>query len=40
LPNVLVERDGQRSLLAGGYADAAMLEMLIRERLESDQPRK
>lgn len=33
LPSVLVERDGVRSLLAGGYMDADMLESLIRARL-------
>lgn len=33
LPSVLVERDGERRLLAGGYADADMLETLIRQRL-------
>jgi len=30
---VLVEEDGERRLLAGGYADAPMLESLIRARL-------
>jgi len=33
LPNVLIESDGKRRLLVGGYADAATLEGLIRERL-------
>lgn len=33
LPNVLTERGGERTLLAGGYADADMLEALIRARL-------
>ncbi len=32
LPSVVVEVDGARSLLAGGYADADMLEALIRDR--------
>lgn len=40
LPHVLIEQAGQRSLLAGGYADGPMLEALIRERLEGAQPRK
>jgi len=35
LPSVIVEQEGQRTLLAGGYADAAMLESLIRARLAS-----
>ena len=33
LPSVLVEQGGERALLAGGYADAPMLESLIRSRL-------
>ncbi|MFW6092543.1 MAG: DsbA family protein [Pseudomonadota bacterium] len=33
LPNVVVERDGARSLLLGGYADAETLESMIRTRL-------
>jgi len=33
LPSVLVEDHGERRLLAGGYADAPMLESLIRARL-------
>lgn len=33
LPNVLIEDQGERRLLAGGYADAPMLESLIRARL-------
>ncbi len=33
LPSLLVESAGQRRLLAGGYADAAMLEQLIRQAL-------
>lgn len=36
LPNVLTERAGRRSLLAGGYADADMLETLIRARLDPE----
>lgn len=33
LPSVLIEAAGERRLLVGGYADAQMLEMLIRARL-------
>jgi len=33
LPSVLVERDGERALLAGGYADGPMLEALVRAQL-------
>ncbi len=33
LPNVLVERDGERRLLLGGYADAATLESCVRTGL-------
>lgn len=33
MPSVVVELDGRRELLAGGYADAAMLESLVRDRL-------
>ncbi len=33
LPSVLLEREGERQLVAGGYADAAMLAALVRERL-------
>jgi putative protein-disulfide isomerase len=33
LPNILIESDGRRRLLVGGYADAATLEASIRERL-------
>jgi putative protein-disulfide isomerase len=33
LPSLLVESAGERRLLAGGYADAAMLEQLIRQAL-------
>jgi len=33
LPSVLLEEDGERRLLAGGYADAPMLESLIRAQL-------
>lgn len=35
LPSVLVERDGQRSLLAGGYADADMLIEMVRARQQA-----
>jgi len=35
LPSVIVEQEGERTLLTGGYADAAMLESLIRDRLVS-----
>ena len=38
LPNVLCERDGERALLAGGYADADMLVELIRARKNSPAP--
>lgn len=34
LPSLLVETDGKRRLLAGGYADADMLETLILEDLD------
>ncbi len=34
LPAVLFERDGERRLLAGGYADADMLVALVRAALE------
>lgn len=34
MPSVVVELDGERELLAGGYADGAMLESLVRGRLE------
>jgi protein-disulfide isomerase-like protein with CxxC motif len=34
LPSLLAETDGERRLLAGGYADAAMLEQLIRQALD------
>jgi putative protein-disulfide isomerase len=34
LPNVLTDAGGRRQLLAGGYADAAMLEELVLARLE------
>lgn len=34
LPSVLTEVDGERTLLAGGYADAPMLEALVRARLD------
>lgn len=37
LPNVVTEQAGERALLAGGYADADMLEALIRGRLGADQ---
>jgi hypothetical protein len=30
---VLIEQDGERRLLAGGYADAGMLESLVRGHL-------
>ncbi|MEQ8860234.1 MAG: DsbA family protein [Pseudomonadales bacterium] len=40
LPNVLVECDGERRLLAGGYADADMLETLVRARQAARQARK
>ncbi len=33
LPNVLVEREGERRLLLGGYADSAMLTELLRQAL-------
>jgi hypothetical protein len=33
LPSLLIEQGGVRSLLAGGYADAATLESMIRARL-------
>ena len=35
LPSVLIDREGERRLLTGGYADADMLEMLIRQELPS-----
>lgn len=35
LPSVLVETAGERSLLLGGYADAATLEAMIRARMGS-----
>ena len=34
MPSVVVELAGQRELLAGGYVDAAMLESVVRARLE------
>lgn len=36
LPAVLLEDAGERRLLAGGYADAAMLESLVRSRLSAE----
>jgi putative protein-disulfide isomerase len=33
LPSLLIEHDGERSLLVGGYADAATLASMIRGRL-------
>ncbi len=33
LPHVLIERDGERTLLAGGYADATTLETMVREAI-------
>ena len=35
LPSVLVEREGQRSLLAGGYADADTLVEMVRARRQA-----
>ena len=36
LPNVLIEQNGERRLLFGGYADAEMIISLIREVLGSE----
>lgn len=36
LPSVLIEREGERQLLAGGFADGPMLESLVRARLQQD----
>ncbi len=35
LPNVLIETDGQRRLLFGGYADSEMMVSLIRQALDA-----
>ena len=35
LPNVLIERDGQRRLLFGGYADAEMMVALVRQAVQN-----
>ena len=35
LPSVLIDRKGERRQLAGGYADADMLELLIRQELQT-----
>ncbi len=37
LPSVLIDRKGERRLLAGGYADADMLELLIRQELQASR---
>ena len=39
MPSVVVELDGERELLAGGYADGAMLESLVRGRLARHRQR-
>ncbi len=39
LPNVLLERGGERRLLLGGYADAATLESSVRAVLRGPRPR-
>ncbi|MFU8815264.1 MAG: DsbA family protein [Pseudomonadales bacterium] len=38
LPSLLIERDGERRLLAGGYADAATVAAMVRARLGDPDP--